>query len=154
MNELTITISIKKLIASGKTEKALQLIEVYLDKINAHELHSEVILLSGRFQTFKKKERLGLKPTKDELNSISFALIEIANQIKTTIEDSPELENIIAFADDSYASFKRKRIQNISLAGGSAISIGVLLFFLGVNTILLSVISTALTILIYLLLEA
>jgi hypothetical protein len=72
-----LSVEIKRLVAAGETEKAIQILLREEGGLSS-DWHSQAVLLSGRYEQYRKDERMGVSDEK-ELNKINLSLVDLAN---------------------------------------------------------------------------
>lgn len=75
---------IKRLIANGRTEKAIQELLQITSNLDDQEFHREIVVQSGRFKDYQKRHREG-KSNPEQLNQINFALLQILDELPQDI---------------------------------------------------------------------
>ncbi len=78
--------SLRDLIASGKTETAIQQLLKHTDELGEKDLHQEALLQSARFEEYRKSKRLGVT-SNDQQNR---SLAQINQAILSIIDLLPE----------------------------------------------------------------
>ncbi len=91
---MSLTDKIKNLIADGKTQQAVDMLQVFLKERSGNDpqLLNQSLLLEGQFKELQKKMQLGLEDATADLNRINFSLLnlcdEAENLVKTTENDA------------------------------------------------------------------
>ena len=75
---------IKRLIANGRAEKAIQELLRITSNLDDQEFHREIVVQSGRFKDYQKRHREG-KSSPEQLNQINFALLQILDELPQDI---------------------------------------------------------------------
>lgn len=78
---------IKRAIAAGKTDRALELLLEYTENNNSPR-HRDALLLSGQFQQWKREKALGAQQSGTELRRIEMAIMDILDE-KTRASTAP-----------------------------------------------------------------
>jgi hypothetical protein len=101
--------TLKKLLAEGKTKQVLAQLQQVLQ--SDADLQNDIILLSGRFATMQRQNRLGLADFATlniERSKINAALVELIEQLEPSTNPNSEAEGskatktIIQKADKIY----------------------------------------------------
>ena len=90
---MSLTDKIKNLIADGKTQQAVDMLQVFLKERSGNDpqLLNQSLLLEGQFKELQKKVQLGLEDATADLNRINFSLLNLCDEaemlVKTTKEE-------------------------------------------------------------------
>lgn len=103
---------IKQLIAEGKTEEVIRRMLQDTTPL-PEEIHEQVVLLSARFEQWRKAERLGMTENNAELNRINAALIDLAN----TIDEAKAGNEVFTAAAKGGRASKKWSILGIGVVG-------------------------------------
>ncbi|MEM9887271.1 MAG: hypothetical protein AAF849_15365 [Bacteroidota bacterium] len=79
MEHKAVKSQVKKHIAKGETEEALDVLLEYSEEID-DPTHDEIVLLSGQFAQWKREKMLGIHQTSSELRRIELAIMEIVDK--------------------------------------------------------------------------
>ncbi len=79
---------IKKHIAKGDTEKALELL-VNFTRDNVPEKHDEAVLLSGQYRQWKREMTLGVQQSTSELRRIELGIMNVLQKDKPAVKATP-----------------------------------------------------------------
>lgn len=91
---MSLTDKIKNLIADGKTQQAVDMLQVFLKERSGNDpqLLNQSLLLEGQFKELQKKVQLGLEDATADLNRINFSLLNLCDEaemlVKTTKEEA------------------------------------------------------------------
>lgn len=80
---------IRRLIAEAETEAAIELL-LQATRAYSKKLQDEAILLSARFEEWRKDERMGMVENESELNKINAAVLELAHSIAEPVPETPK----------------------------------------------------------------
>jgi hypothetical protein len=95
---MSLTDKIKNLIADGKTQQAVDMLQTFLKEKGGddHQLLNQTLLLEGQFKDLQKKVQLGLEDASGDLNRINFSLLNMCDEAEllvTETEKKAEIES-------------------------------------------------------------
>ena len=73
------TNDIKQLLSEGQTDTAIETLLTATQSARVH--HDQAVLISARYEEFRKAERLGMSDSETERNKINAAILDLANDI-------------------------------------------------------------------------
>ncbi len=87
---MTLTDKIKNLIADGKTQQAVDMLQAFLKEKggNDHELYNQTLLLEGQYKEFQKKVQLGLQEASGDLNRINYSLLNLCDEAELFVTET------------------------------------------------------------------
>jgi hypothetical protein len=103
---MSVTTKIKSMIAEGKTEEAIALLDNFLKKRDIN-LHNQTLLLASQFKDAKKKMSLNVADAQADINRINFTLLSICDECKN-LED-------VELADDGSVLKSNEGIESNTL---------------------------------------
>ena len=85
---MNLTDKIKNLIADGKTQQAVDMLQVFLKERSGNDpqLLNQSLLLEGQFKELQKKVQLGLEDATADLNRINFSLLNLCDEAETLVK--------------------------------------------------------------------
>ena len=85
---MSLTDKIKNLIADGKTQQAVDMLQVFLKERSGNDpqLLNQSLLLEGQFKELQKKVQLGLEDATADLNRINFSLLNLCDEAETLVK--------------------------------------------------------------------
>ena len=85
---MSLTDKIKNLIADGKTQQAVDMLQVFLKERSGNDpqLLNQTFLLEGQFKELQKKVQLGLEDATADLNRINFSLLNLCDEAETLVK--------------------------------------------------------------------
>ena len=85
---MSLTDKIKNLIADGKTQQAVDMLQVFLKDRSGNDpqLLNQSLLLEGQFKELQKKVQLGLEDATADLNRINFSLLNLCDEAETLVK--------------------------------------------------------------------
>lgn len=85
---MSLTDKIKNLIADGKTQQAVDMLQVFLKENSGNDpqLLNQAFLLEGQFKELQKKVQLGLEDATAGLNRINFSLLNMCDEAETLVK--------------------------------------------------------------------
>lgn len=89
---MSLTDKIKNLIADGKTQQAVDMLQVFLKERSGNDpqLLNQSLLLEGQFKELQKKVQLGLEDATADLNRINFSLLNLCDEAETLAKTTKE----------------------------------------------------------------
>ncbi len=87
---MSLTDKIKNLIADGKTQQAVDMLQDFLKEKSGddHQLLNQTLLLEGQFKELQKKAQLGLEDTSGDLNRINFSLLNMCDEAELLVTEA------------------------------------------------------------------
>ncbi len=85
---MSLTDKIKNLVADGKTQQAVDMLQVFLKERSGNDpqLLNQSLLLEGQFKELQKKVQLGLEDATADLNRINFSLLNLCDEAETLVK--------------------------------------------------------------------
>ena len=125
--------ALQQLIAENNTSEAIKQLLSITEKLGKKGLHIEVIMLSSKFEAYKKMKRVGVSSEGDQglsINKINAALLEIIGKLPDKSSASEKLEVNLTKKGRNNNPDRRKTLLWI---GG--ILVFIILGFLGMDSI-------------------
>ena len=129
---MSLTGKIKNLIADGKTQQAVDMLQVFLKDRSGNDpqLLNQSLLLEGQFKELQKKVQLGIEDATADLNRINFSLLNLCDEaetlVKTTENDTEKASD--TEGDNNSSINKTLIIFGIVIAVVAAIFAGIFYF--------------------------
>lgn len=118
---MSLTDKIKHLIADGKTQQAVDMLQSFLKEKSGddHELYNQTLLLEGQYKELQKKVQLGLQDASGDLNRINYSLLNLCD----------EAELFVTEADKKMGKEANTLTKNEATEGSENLSMNPLIIF-------------------------
>jgi hypothetical protein len=95
---MSLTDKIKNLIADGKTQQAVDMLQTFLQEKSGgdHQLLNQTLLLEGQYKELQKKVQLGLEDASGDMNRINFSLLNLCDEAEGLVTEAGKKAEIAA----------------------------------------------------------
>ena len=100
---MNLTDKIKNLIADGKTQQAVDMLQSFLQEKGGdnNQLLNQTLLLEGQYKELQKKVQLGLEDASADINRINFSLLNLCDEAELLVKDADKKAEIAADTEGS-----------------------------------------------------
>lgn len=100
---MSLTDKIKNLIADGKTQQAVDMLQAFLKEKSGgdHQLLNQTLLLEGQYKELQKKVQLGLQDASGDINRINFSLLNLCDEAEGLVTEADKKAEIAADTEGS-----------------------------------------------------
>ena len=78
-------------LSKGNFENALNKLKEFIDELPDNNLDRQLIILSGRYNTFKRNSNIGIIEGQNESNILYYILLDLLDEAKQIAEDTPKM---------------------------------------------------------------
>jgi hypothetical protein len=100
---MSLTDKIKNLIADGKTQQAVDMLQTFLQEKSGgdNQLLNQTLLLEGQYKELQKKVQLGLEDASADINRINFSLLNLCDEAENLVTEADKKAEIAADTEGS-----------------------------------------------------
>ncbi len=100
---MSLTDKIKNLIADGKTQQAVDMLQAFLKEKSGGDpqLLNQTLLLEGQYKELQKKVQLGLQDASGDINRINFSLLNLCDEAESLMTEADKKAEIAADTEGS-----------------------------------------------------
>lgn len=86
---MSLTDKVKNLIADGKTQQAVDMLQAFLKERSADTvLLNQTFLLEGQYKDLQKKMQLGVEDASAEINRINYSLLNLCDEAENLMTEA------------------------------------------------------------------
>jgi hypothetical protein len=94
---MSLTDKIKNLIADGKTQQAVDMLQAFLKERSMDtQLLNQALLLEGQYKDLQKKVQLGLEDASADINRINYTLLGLCDEAESLVTEADKKAEVIA----------------------------------------------------------